>query len=111
MDTSGFYKLDVESGFMFAPNFVYGPKVTLVRKDKDLYIYPIEGWKWFDTEEVARIEYGVAHPVVLGDLKETIMEYEATEILTEKISLIDNCITILLKEKETLRLETGKVGK
>lgn len=56
MGTEGFYKLDENGELLYAPNFVYSPKFTLLIKEKDKYTYPIEGWKWFDSEEQAMKE-------------------------------------------------------
>jgi len=47
-DTSGFYKLNEINDWEFAPNFVYAPTYTLLREDKDNYIYPVDGWSWHD---------------------------------------------------------------
>jgi hypothetical protein len=49
-DTSGFYKLNEISEWLFAPNFVYAPTYTLLKEDKDTYTYPVDGWTWYDTE-------------------------------------------------------------
>jgi hypothetical protein len=46
--TSGFYRQTEELTWEYAPNFVYGPGVELVREKKDSYIYPVEGWYWYD---------------------------------------------------------------
>ena len=48
-----FYKLD--DGMLFeGPNAVYAPTFTLLKEDKDIYTYPIDGWWWFNSEEEAR---------------------------------------------------------
>jgi hypothetical protein len=46
-DTSGFYKYDEEQWF-YAPNAVYAPTYTLLRELKDTYMYPANGWIWYD---------------------------------------------------------------
>ena len=43
-----FYKRDGED-FLTAPNFVRGPGFDLFAEDKDTYIYPVDGWVWYDT--------------------------------------------------------------
>lgn len=53
-----FYKND-NGQLLAAPNFVYSKDYTLLAEDKDNYTYPIDGWKWFDTEEEARNEYNI----------------------------------------------------
>jgi hypothetical protein len=50
--TEGFYKKDGEE-LLYAPNIVEGNGFVLVKQDKDQYEYPIEGWKWFESEEEA----------------------------------------------------------
>ena len=52
MDSSGFYKKEEDTIF-YAPNFVYAPTYTLVKEAKDQYVYPNNGWIWFDTIEEA----------------------------------------------------------
>ena len=51
MDTSGFYKLE-DDNWIFAPNFVYGPGVELLREKKDEYDYPVDGWYWFNDSPI-----------------------------------------------------------
>lgn len=51
MDTSGFYKLE-EENWIYAPNFVYGPGLELLRENKDQYDYPVDGWHWFDESPI-----------------------------------------------------------
>lgn len=36
-----------------APNFVDAGSFYLVKEEKDSYTYPIGGWYWFDSEELA----------------------------------------------------------
>ena len=59
MDTSGFYKVDGSGELLYAPNFVHAPNFSLIRKKKDIYIYPQDGWKWFDSEELTKSEYKI----------------------------------------------------
>lgn len=56
-NTSGFYQLD--GGLLFAPNFVDSPNIRLDREYKDEYVYPQEGWYWFDTLEEANIFFEI----------------------------------------------------
>jgi len=46
----GFYSVDADGIFHFAPNFVYGPTYILLIEEKDTYTYPLEGWMYFDTK-------------------------------------------------------------
>ena len=47
-----FYKRENEE-LHAAPNFVYGPGVSLTAETKDDYEYPVEGWYWFDNLDAA----------------------------------------------------------
>jgi hypothetical protein len=57
-----FYKNDEEQ-LLEAPNFVYSKDYTLLAAEKDTCVYPVDGWKWFDTEDAARLEYNLPKPV------------------------------------------------
>jgi hypothetical protein len=59
MITSGFYKLTESNYIIYAPNYVYGAGVELLRGAKDSYSYPVDGWRWFDTKEIAETFFGV----------------------------------------------------
>jgi hypothetical protein len=48
IDTSGFYKQAEDGGWMYAPNFVYGLNFELLKEKKDTYMYPVDGWVWYD---------------------------------------------------------------
>jgi hypothetical protein len=56
-----FYKND-NGQLLEAPNFVYSKNYTLLVADKDTYTYPVDGWKWFDSEDEARLEYNLPKP-------------------------------------------------
>lgn len=56
-DTAGFYKLNEINEWEFAPNFVYAPKYTLLKEEKDTYTYPVDGWTWYDTEPIEYTEW------------------------------------------------------
>ena len=86
MDTSGFYKLNVNK-LMYAPNFVYAPKLTLLKEEKDKNIYPIDGWEWFDSEESARKKYNFYTTII--DLKEAIQNYKTSIDMQEKEKTIE----------------------
>ena len=54
MDTSGFYKQEIDSGpILNGPHFVLSGSYNLYKEDKDTYTYPIGGWYWFDSIEEA----------------------------------------------------------
>lgn len=56
--TSGFYKIDNDQLF-FGPNFVVHKDYELWREQYETYEYPVEGWYWFDSEELAREFFGL----------------------------------------------------
>ena len=58
-DTSGFYKLDGE--LLFGPNFVLNQSYELYRETHADYTYPVDGWYWFDTEEQAKLFFGLVN--------------------------------------------------
>ncbi len=37
------------------PNFVYGPDFELLRKSKDSYAYPVDGWHWYNESPIKEI--------------------------------------------------------
>ena len=47
-----FYKKQ-DQELQCAPNFVYAPNYTLKAEEKDNHTYPVDGWYWFDTLELA----------------------------------------------------------
>lgn len=48
----GFYKYDdTEQIWFYGPNSIHFPDGTsLLKENKDEYIYPVNGWTWYDTE-------------------------------------------------------------
>ena len=48
-DTSGFYR-QTESGWEYAPNFVYSKNYSLLKSERETYTYPIDGWSWYDEQ-------------------------------------------------------------
>lgn len=57
-DTSGFYKND-DGVLLFGPNFVENKAYRLERSKHTDYVYPVDGWYWFDDEDAAYLEYGL----------------------------------------------------
>lgn len=51
--TAGFYKYE-DKDLLYASTFVEGDGYVLVVDNKDHYTYPVNGWYWFDSEELAR---------------------------------------------------------
>lgn len=58
METQGFYKND-NGEVLYAPNFVLNANFELKKENKDTYIYPTDGWHWFDTEDAAYLFFGI----------------------------------------------------
>jgi len=48
--TAGFYKQNEDLNWEYAPNFVYAANYTLLKEEKDTYIYPVDGWNWYDEQ-------------------------------------------------------------
>ena len=55
----GFYKLEGQHNLLFGPNFVKNSDYTLLKEDRETYEYPVDGWRWFDSEESARVFFGI----------------------------------------------------
>ena len=51
-----FYKLEQDQ-LLCGQNFVYTPTIALKADEKNKYVYPIEGWYWFDTFKDALIYF------------------------------------------------------
>jgi len=63
MNTSGFYKND--DGFLLhGPNQVLNLNYELNREEKNSYLYPIDGWYWFDSEEEAKSFFKLDIPLI-----------------------------------------------
>jgi hypothetical protein len=56
-DTSGFYKIDENGDWLYAPNFVETSEYSLYRELKDEYEYPIDGWQWYDEPPQEYVEW------------------------------------------------------
>ena len=64
-----FYK-KTENEILKGELLVATPNYSLYAKDKDNYTYPIDGWRWFDTDEDAESFYGV--PIDPDDVVEVV---------------------------------------
>lgn len=56
---SGFYKYTEKKEFLYGEVFISTPSYELVRELKDTYKYPVDGWYWFESEELAREFFGL----------------------------------------------------
>jgi hypothetical protein len=52
--TAGFYKLE-DGNWQYAPNFVDAPNYQLLKENKDSYIYPVDGWEWYDESPIEEV--------------------------------------------------------
>lgn len=52
METKGFYKY-ADGNLQFANSVMY-PEYILVEEEKDTLQFPVDGWRWFDSEEEAK---------------------------------------------------------
>ena len=59
MTTDGFYRLR-DSDLFYAPDSVGSLDYDLHRDLHHTYEYPVDGWRWFDSETDARTFYGMA---------------------------------------------------
>lgn len=59
MATDGFYRLR-DGDLFYAPDSVGALDYDLHRDLRHTYEYPVDGWRWFDTENDARTFYGMA---------------------------------------------------
>ena len=50
--TKGFYKKQNDE-LLYAPNIIEGNGYVLLAQEKDTYEYPIDGWSWFESQEMA----------------------------------------------------------
>ena len=58
MGTNGFYKI-IDGVLQYAPEGVYAPMFTLTNETKDDFVYPVDGWHWFETEAEAKSFFGL----------------------------------------------------
>lgn len=61
MNNQGFYKKE-DTEILYAPNIVEAPSYVLVAQNKDSYTYPVDGWIWADSEEIAISYFETASP-------------------------------------------------
>lgn len=67
--TSGFYKIDPDSGLLiFGRFYVINAAYELHRHLKDSYTYPVDGWSWYESEEQARLALDCPAPKTAEEL-------------------------------------------
>jgi len=85
LDTSGFYKYIPEYGLLYAPHAVYGDNYNLDREWKETYVFPIDGWYWFDTKEQAEISF--ITPASIPDSAITKLAFRQRFTNTERVAI------------------------
>jgi hypothetical protein len=82
MSTQGFYIISQEEPkyMIMGPNYVIGPDFELQSSLKDTYIYPVNGWYWFDSEEEACTFFSLPYPPEIPTMG---MPIQPTEQITE----------------------------
>ena len=56
METEGFYK-EENGEWFYGPNFIKAPTYELYKENKDEYVYPNNGWTWYNEAPQAYIDY------------------------------------------------------
>lgn len=79
-DSSGFYKKDPGGPLLFGRYFVLNANYHLKRDEKDLHVYPVDGWSWYDSEEDARVALGF--PTKLEEVFAAMSEEDKLAILS-----------------------------
>lgn len=51
----------------YAPNYVRAPTYSLDADKKDEYVYPIDDWYWFETNEEARSFFNIQEVLINSD--------------------------------------------
>lgn len=59
--SGAFYKLD-NGVLLYAPNSVLHAEYQLHSQQHHVYTYPVDGWRWFDSDTQARAFYGIPEP-------------------------------------------------
>lgn len=62
MSTKGFYKLQ-ETTLLCGSVAVYNKDYTLIANEHEIYTYPVDGWYYFESEELAREFFGLPAPI------------------------------------------------
>jgi hypothetical protein len=74
-----FYKRDGEALHQ-APNFVYGPEISLTAENHAEYDYPVDGWYWFDSLDAAMIAL-LAQTEVENGVPQSVTSFQARAAL------------------------------
>lgn len=89
-----FYKRDNDE-LHCAPLFVSGPGLELTADKKDEYIYPVDGWRWFDSLDAAM--RGLMNSPELGVVDAAMLALENHYDATARQRNYDNRVTCALR--------------
>ena len=62
--TDGFYRVENGNTVVCGRLYVLNKDYALYRDEKDTYEYPVDGWRWFNSEDEAYEFFGVEKPNV-----------------------------------------------
>jgi hypothetical protein len=60
--TDGFYRVENETFVVYGRLYVLNKGYALYRDEKDTYEYPVDGWRWFDSEDQAYEYFNLEKP-------------------------------------------------
>lgn len=84
--TSGFYKCDPDGvTLLFGRFWVLNAEYELHRHLSDTYTYPIAGWVWYESEELARLALNLPVPPTLEEILEA--KQAQLEVLKQELGL------------------------
>ena len=63
--TDGFYRVENETMIVCGRLYVLNKDYALYRDEKDTYQYPIDGWRWFNSENEAYEFFGIQKPEIM----------------------------------------------
>lgn len=72
--TSGFYKKDPGDILLFGRFYVLNADYELHRHLADTYTYPVDGWSWYESEELAKTAMGIVDPPTTEETVNTLLE-------------------------------------
>jgi len=63
--TDGFYRLENETQIASGRLYVLNKDYALYRDEKDTYEYPVDGWRWFNSEDEAYTFFNIDKPITI----------------------------------------------
>ena len=61
--TDGFYRVENENILVCGRLYVLNQDYALYRDEKDTYEYPVDGWRWFGSEDEAYAYFNLEKPI------------------------------------------------